>query len=154
MLLASNPTKVPKQLLLLVLSLSFPSSRAFLAALYSLPAVRATHRWRSSKSFDQFDYIQHWYPVIWACDLRPSQPTKVTLFDIDYVVAIDSDSQITTALRDRCPHKAAALSEGRITKSGLIQCAYHGWSFDGIAGDCRQIPQASDSTTFSKRTVS
>ena len=27
---------------------------------------------------------------------------------------------------DRCPHRAAALSEGRMTASGDLQCAYHG----------------------------
>ena len=27
---------------------------------------------------------------------------------------------------DRCPHRAAALSEGLLTPDGLIQCAYHG----------------------------
>lgn len=27
---------------------------------------------------------------------------------------------------DRCPHRAAALSEGRMTSSGYLQCAYHG----------------------------
>ena len=27
---------------------------------------------------------------------------------------------------DRCPHRAAALSEGRMTSSGDLQCAYHG----------------------------
>ena len=30
------------------------------------------------------------------------------------------------ALIDRCPHRAAALSEGRMTSSGNLQCAYHG----------------------------
>jgi phenylpropionate dioxygenase-like ring-hydroxylating dioxygenase large terminal subunit len=27
---------------------------------------------------------------------------------------------------DRCPHRAAALSEGRMTAAGHLQCAYHG----------------------------
>ena len=105
------------------------------------------HRW------DNFDYHQHWYPVIWECDLPEDKPTQVTLFDVDYVVArtrhntnkngnADDTSWTYTALQDRCPHKAAALSEGRITSSGFLQCAYHGWSFDGTSGECVQIPQA------------
>jgi len=27
---------------------------------------------------------------------------------------------------DRCPHRAAALSQGRMTAAGNLQCAYHG----------------------------
>lgn len=29
------------------------------------------------------------------------------------------------ALLDRCPHRGAALSEGRMTALGSLQCAYH-----------------------------
>jgi len=107
--------------------------------------------------WQDFDYNQHWYPVTWLCDLVPNQPTKVTLFDVDYVVAVtdNKNHQQITALRDACPHKAAALSEGRLTASGHLQCAYHGWSFNGTTGACQQIPQAaasSTTTTFSSRT--
>lgn len=97
---------------------------------------------RSPKSspFDNFDYKAHWYPVIWAHELRLKEPTKVTVFDVDYVVAKLGDNEVV-ALEDKCPHKAAALSQGRITASGKFQCAYHGWSFDGTNGECVEIPQ-------------
>lgn len=91
-------------------------------------------------AFAAFDYNAHWYPVIWADDLRLNQPTKVTVFDVDYVVAKISDTEVI-ALDNKCPHKAAALSEGRVTSSGHFQCAYHGWSFNGTSGDCIEIPQ-------------
>ena len=43
---------------------------------------------------------------------------------------------------DVCPHKSAALSEGRVTKCGKsFQCAYHGWTFDSKTGECIDIPQ-------------
>ena len=29
------------------------------------------------------------------------------------------------ALLDRCPHRGAALSQGRMTALGNLQCAYH-----------------------------
>ena len=112
----------------------------------SLKKTTVDNRWES------FDYEQHWYPTMWEMDLVENKPTKVTLFDVDYVLAKDSNGKVT-ALQDKCPHKAAALSEGRITKSGFIQCAYHGWSFDGSTGDCVQIPQAGPGVTnFPART--
>ncbi|CAK0816471.1 unnamed protein product [Prorocentrum cordatum] len=45
-------------------------------------------------------------------------------------------------MRDACPHRFASLSRGRITASGLVQCAYHGWAFDGETGACLDVPQA------------
>jgi nitrite reductase/ring-hydroxylating ferredoxin subunit len=91
-------------------------------------------------SFDNFNYELRWYPVIWARDLLTKEPTKVTIFDFDYVVAKVSDTEVI-ALEDRCPHKAASLSEGRVTETGNFQCAYHGWAFDGKTGLCKDIPQ-------------
>lgn len=114
----------------------------------SSPNLRKTtvdNRW------DSFDYNLHWYPVAWACDILENRPTKITLFDVEYVVAKDSNNR-WTALEDRCPHKSAALSEGRMTSSGFIQCTYHGWSFNGTTGNCVQIPQAAGATDFPSRT--
>ncbi|WP_373547933.1 Rieske 2Fe-2S domain-containing protein [Chamaesiphon sp.] len=42
------------------------------------------------------------------------------------------------ALRDICPHRAVPLSCGRFNGTE-IECAYHGWRFDG-AGGCTLIP--------------
>jgi len=109
-------------------------------------AVSATHGLEDveteagKSSFGSFDYMAHWYPVVWAQDLMPLKPTKVTLFDVDYVVAKLSDQEVV-ALVDACPHKGASLSEGRVTASNFIQCAYHGWSFNGTDGNCVEIPQ-------------
>ena len=42
------------------------------------------------------------------------------------------------ALLDRCPHRNAPLSAGRVRSDG-IECGYHGWTFDG-SGRCLRIP--------------
>jgi vanillate O-demethylase monooxygenase subunit len=42
------------------------------------------------------------------------------------------------AFYDRCPHRAAPLSAGRVV-DGRLACAYHGWSFDAT-GRCVGIP--------------
>ena len=97
-----------------------------------------------ASKFENFDYESHWYPVSWACDLEPNEPTKVTVFDIDYVVAktMSEGKENVICLEDKCMHKAAALSQGRVSSNGKnFQCAYHGWSFDGKSGECVEIPQ-------------
>ena len=103
-------------------------------------------------SLDDFDYTAHWYPATWIHDLRLNDPTRVTVFDVDYVVAKTSSEQVICMI-DKCPHKAAALSQGRVTAGGLFQCAYHGWSFDGKTGECVEIPQLveGDDDPFSLR---
>lgn len=109
----------------------------------------------TSSSWESFDYLQHWYPVSWACDLKLDRPSHVSLFDTQYVVALtkskENNSLSVLAMLDRCPHRGAALSEGRITESGFLQCAYHGWSFDE-KGTCVQIPQSpAKSSQYSTR---
>eukprot|EP00957_Ditylum_brightwellii_P098417 7498309-Ditylum_brightwellii.AAC.1 len=44
-------------------------------------------------------------------------------------------------MKDYCTQKGAALSGGRITKSGYFQYAYHGLSFNGKMGVRIKIPQ-------------
>jgi len=93
-----------------------------------------------SDPFSSFDYESHWYPVSWEKDLIENEPTKVTVFDVDYVIAKTSEGII--CLEDKCTHKSAALSDGRVSSNGKnFQCAYHGWSFDGKSGECVEIPQ-------------
>jgi phenylpropionate dioxygenase-like ring-hydroxylating dioxygenase large terminal subunit len=42
------------------------------------------------------------------------------------------------AYADRCPHRLAPLSAGRVV-GGTLQCGYHGWCFDAD-GACTEIP--------------
>lgn len=46
------------------------------------------------------------------------------------------------ALRDRCAHRNAALSRGRVT-GGCLECAYHGWRYRGD-GACALIPSLAE----------
>lgn len=106
----------------------------------SIPSSTRTSSTTNSPRFANFDYEDHWYPCIWEHDLELDEPTKVTIFDVDYVIAKTSNDEVI-AMPDYCTHKGAALSEGRITAGGNFQCAYHGWSFNGKTGDCVEIPQ-------------
>ena len=120
----------------------------------SVPASSSSSSNDDDKKFDKFDYYNHWYPVIWKDDLVYNEPTKITLFDVDYVVSKiqneNTGDDEVIALQDICPHKLAKLSQGRVTSTGNIQCSYHGWSFNGKTGSCVEIPQvvsAIDKTT-------
>jgi phenylpropionate dioxygenase-like ring-hydroxylating dioxygenase large terminal subunit len=88
----------------------------------------------------RFDPIESWYPVAYIEDLDKLTPTPFTLLDRDLVIWWDSQTQAWKAFDDRCPHRMARLSEGRIAEDGLLECPYHGWAFAGD-GTCDRIPQ-------------
>ncbi len=64
-------------------------------------------------------------------------PVAVRLLGEDYVLWRDA-AGLARAARDRCPHRGAKLSLGKVCE-GQIECAYHGWRFDA-EGRCRAIP--------------
>jgi hypothetical protein len=55
------------------------------------------------------------------------------------------------ALLDRCAHRNAPLSAGRVV-AGNIECHYHGWQFDG-AGECRAVPGLCGTSQHAARRV-
>ncbi|MCF6443735.1 Rieske 2Fe-2S domain-containing protein [Nereida sp. MMG025] len=77
----------------------------------------------------------HWQAVALSKDLR-RKPLRL-LFNGAPVVLFRAGSEIK-AIEDRCPHRFANLSDGRVVE-GQIECPYHGWRFDG-QGQCRAIP--------------
>ena len=79
-----------------------------------------------------------WWPVASADALRDGQPQAVTLFDEPLVLWRDGAGRAVLQ-RDRCPHRGARLSLGRVCDDGTLQCPYHGWRFDG-AGACVSVP--------------
>jgi vanillate O-demethylase monooxygenase subunit len=56
----------------------------------------------------------------------------------DRVVMFRAEHGEPVALLDRCPHRAAPLSQGKLV-GGRIQCPYHGIEF-GVEGKCMRIP--------------
>ncbi|EPS67609.1 hypothetical protein M569_07157, partial [Genlisea aurea] len=93
-------------------------------------------------SSSKFSWRDHWYPVSLVEDLDPRYPTPFQLLNRDLVLWFDASTSQWVAFDDKCPHRLAPLSEGRIDENGHLQCSYHGWSFDG-SGSCTRIPQAS-----------
>lgn len=89
-----------------------------------------------------FDFFQHWYPLLPVEDLESSKPTKATLLGISLVIWRSPISERYQVFLDRCPHRLAPLSEGKIDEqTGNLMCSYHGWQFNQD-GTCTRIPQA------------
>jgi len=87
---------------------------------------------------DHVSPIEHllWHPV---CDASLVQevPLSVELLNQGLVLWRDQNGTVF-GLHDRCPHRGARLSLGRVCQ-GQLQCAYHGWTFEG-QGQCTQVP--------------
>src|SRR3954468_8996166 len=78
-----------------------------------------------------------WYPACPSGDVT-RRPIPITLMDTPLVLFRDGDGR-AHALLDRCPHRNAPLSLGRVESDGSLACGYHGWRFNG-QGDCVAIP--------------
>ncbi|WP_317106533.1 Rieske 2Fe-2S domain-containing protein [Chroococcidiopsis sp. SAG 2025] len=91
-----------------------------------------------SQQKQKFNWRHCWYPVCFARDLPANRPYSFSLYDEPFVLFKHKDGQIV-CLTDRCPHRAARLSDGQII-NGRIECLYHGWQF-GVDGQCLHIPQ-------------
>lgn len=77
-----------------------------------------------------------WHPVALSREVAGS-PWSTQLLDEPLVLYRLSDGVVRAAV-DRCPHRGARLSLGRIERDRLV-CPYHGFSFDG-GGRCVDIP--------------
>jgi vanillate O-demethylase monooxygenase subunit len=77
-----------------------------------------------------------WYAASWNHELGEG-PLAMTLLEQPVVLFRDSGGKIR-ALEDRCPHRFAPLSRGRVN-GDVIVCGYHGLEFGGD-GHCVRNP--------------
>ena len=78
----------------------------------------------------------HWFIVCRSSDLGRA-PRAAAIQGVPLVLFRGEGGQ-AGALEDRCPHRNAPLTAGRVV-GGQLQCAYHGWRFDQ-GGRCRAVP--------------
>lgn len=98
----------------------------------------------------EFNFFQHWYPLIPIEDLEPQKPKPITLLGKRLVIWKPSNSETYRVFLDQCPHRLAPLSEGRIEpKTGNLMCSYHGWEFNKN-GICQRVPQAENPEIIAK----
>lgn len=79
-----------------------------------------------------------WYAAAWADDVAPGGRLARKIIDVPILFWRDVEGKVR-ALDNRCPHRLAPLSLGEI-EGNVVQCGYHGLSFDGDTGRCIQNP--------------
>lgn len=89
-----------------------------------------------------------WHPVAYASELRAA-PLAVKLLGKRLVIARTSAG--LTCLDDRCAHRGAALSLGKVV-GDCIECPYHGWQYNN-SGACTLIPSREELTKQLKGAV-
>lgn len=84
------------------------------------------------------EFLRHvWFPVARVEDVRRDGVVQGRVLDTDLVVY--RAGGVTTVADAVCPHRGAALWEGRI-EDGALECPYHGWLFAQRTGRCVRIP--------------
>ena len=82
----------------------------------------------------------HWYPVLSSSELA-RRPVARQRFGERWVFWRDARGR-AVCMEDRCAHRGAALSQGRVV-DGAIQCPFHGFCFDAT-GQCTRVPSEGD----------
>jgi phenylpropionate dioxygenase-like ring-hydroxylating dioxygenase large terminal subunit len=78
-----------------------------------------------------------WYIVAESKDLQNDKVIEARLFD-EWLALFRDESGKAVAIEDCCLHRCAQLSKGFV-KQGKLQCAYHGWVYNG-EGVVTEIP--------------
>jgi vanillate O-demethylase monooxygenase subunit len=78
-----------------------------------------------------------WYVAAWDHELIDGRLISRTLLG-ENLLLFRGDGGKATILDNRCPHRGALLSNGRL-EGDAVRCMYHGLKFDGT-GRCVQIP--------------
>ncbi|MEO0466795.1 MAG: aromatic ring-hydroxylating dioxygenase subunit alpha [Pseudomonadota bacterium] len=82
-----------------------------------------------------------WYLAATSDELKPGHQTRRMILGEPVMLARTAAGDVM-AIRDICPHRLVALSQGRqVNTDGepTIECPYHGWRF-GADGVCKHIP--------------
>lgn len=91
--------------------------------------------------------VEPWWAVARSEEVTSAGPINVDIGDQPIVLWRDHQG-VVRALEDRCPHRRAPLSLGCVLGNGMIQCGYHGWTYDGATGHLQNIPNLKSDTKF------
>ncbi|CAK9047335.1 unnamed protein product [Durusdinium trenchii] len=95
------------------------------------------------------DVRNQWYALALSSDIPRAKRGKVgaaaespmsTSLLGDPLVLWRDLSGKAYCVADRCPHRSAPLSLGKVHDTGHLECIYHGWQIDGTSGKVIEIP--------------
>ncbi len=78
-----------------------------------------------------------WYVILESHEVPSGRPVGVVRLGMRLVGWRD-EANLLRCTHDRCPHRGAALSLGKVV-GGCVECPFHGFRFNG-AGACTRIP--------------
>lgn len=86
-----------------------------------------------------------WYQAGWSNEISNAEPLIRTILGVPLLIFRASDGTLA-ALLDRCPHRFAPLSAGKIEGDKVV-CGYHGLAF-GRDGKCLRNPHGAITSTM------
>ena len=89
---------------------------------------------------------RYWFPVGVAGELTVANPTQLVRILGETLVLFRDKQGRVGLLEDKCPHRGASLSYGRVEPRGLA-CPYHGWLFN-TEGQCLETPAEPGDSKF------
>ncbi|KAI8838116.1 Rieske [2Fe-2S] iron-sulfur domain-containing protein [Chytridium lagenaria] len=87
---------------------------------------------------NSIDMRNTWYPILPSAELTTLKPLGLHILDDPIVMFRDPATKEACIFEDKCPHRSAPLSVGRIIE-GKLECRYHGWTFNN-EGKVDHIP--------------
>jgi vanillate O-demethylase monooxygenase subunit len=91
-----------------------------------------------------------WYVAAWSHELSAAAPIGRVILGEPVALYRKRDGSVV-ALEDRCPHRHAPLSLGRVEGDDL-RCMYHGLRF-GCDGVCKEMPARAQPPRLAVRTL-
>ena len=79
-----------------------------------------------------------WYVAAWDHEVGRQKMLRRTLLDIPVVLYRREDGA-PVALEDRCCHRHAPLSKGKL-RGDNVECPYHGLTLRRQSGECIRVP--------------
>lgn len=93
-----------------------------------------------------------WYPALWDEELAVGALKPITILSQPLVFFRKEDGA-PAALLDRCSHRFAPLSMGKILPGDRVQCPYHGLEF-GASGVCVHNPHGKGEISAANKVLS
>ncbi len=80
-----------------------------------------------------------WTKIANVSDIPNDEGLEIQMEEIE--LALFKEGEKVFCLENSCPHRGAALGEGRV-QDGEVICPWHGWRFSLADGVCSSLPSS------------